>query len=369
MVVTIGKEFKLIVGGAITADFYFNSARPVAPGVPFFLAPGPKPGFRQNTFDATGRQSVLFVYFTGPEVCGFETSGIVAANFYNSSIIQDLWGVLPIVAYGQLKDERWRFAAGLQLDIFNPLNPNVLPFSRLGASGNTGAFRAQARLERYFQPTENQQITITTGIGDPVPTTINNNFTINEDNGWPNVEGRAAWALGPLAGEGIRARRPFEIGVSGVIGQMRTTVPMKTQVVANVWGFGVDMRWSLTDLLGVQGEFYMGEALGTYLGAILQNTNSVTFQGIRSAGGWLELYYYICPEKLHTHVGYGVDDPVNRDLARGQASFNDTYFANLIWDVTKSFRTAIEFTYRNTDYIGLRNNDGFGVQTQIQWKF
>jgi hypothetical protein len=368
-VLSISKDFKLILGGAITADFYFNSARPVAPGIPFFLAPGPKPGFQQNTFDATARQSMLFAYFTGPEICGFQSSGLVAVDFYNSSLIQDLWGLLPLLAYGQLKNDNWRFAAGLQLDIFNPLNPNVLPFSRLGASGNTGAFRAQARLERYFHPTEDQQITLTAGLSDPVPTTVNNNFTINEDNGWPNVEGRAAWALGPLAGEGFLAKRPFEIGVSGVVGQMRTTVVKTSQVVANVWGLGMDLRWAVNDRWGVQGEFFIGETLGTYMGGILQNTNSVTFQGIRSGGGWGELYYYICPEKLHAHVGDGVDAPVKRDLAPGQAAFNDTYFANLIWDVTKSFRAAIEFTYRVTDYIGARNNDGFGVQTQFQWKF
>jgi hypothetical protein len=294
---------------------------------------------------------------------------VLVANLYSSSLIQDLWGFLPLQAYGQLKNESWRIAAGLQLDIFNPLNPTVLPLSYLGASGNTGAFRGQFRVERYLHPSDDSDITLTAGISDPIPTTVSNTFRLSEDNGWPNVEGRAAWASGPLVGEGQLAKRPFEIGVSGLVGQIRTTVPLTTQVVANTWGLGTDLRWDFDQRCGLQGELFVGQTLGTYMGGILQNINSTTFQGIHSAGGWLELYYYLCPDKLHTHVGYGIDNPRNGDLAVGQLARNETWFANLIWDVTKHFRVACEVTYRRTVYIGLFNNDGVGAQAQVQLKF
>ncbi len=368
-VVTADENFKLVLGGAVIGDFLYNSARPVAPGTPFFLTSGPLPGFRQQTFDASARQTTLSVLVSGPEFCGFQPSAVIVANFYSSSLIEDLWGFLPLQAYAQLKNDDWRFAAGLQLDIFNPLNPNVLPLSYLGASGNTGAFRGQARVERFLHLDDNQQITLTAGLSDPVPTTVSNTFRLSEDNGWPNIEGRAAWAYGPLMGEGPLATRPFEIGVSGVVGQIRTTVPFTRQEVANVWGLGTDCRWAVTDRFGIQGELFAGQTLGTYMGGILQNVNTTTFTGIHAAGGWIELYYYICPEKLHTHVGYGIDDPLDRDLAPGQPVRNDTYFANLIWDVTKHFRLAGEFTYRKTAYTVVSNNDGFGFQTQVQFKF
>jgi hypothetical protein len=368
-VVSADENFKLVVGGAVIADFLFNRARPVAPGTPFFLTPGPRLGFRQDTFDATARQTTLYALASGPEICGFQSSAVIVANFYSSSLVEDLWGFLPLQAYGQLKNDDWRFAAGLQLDIFNPLNPTVLPISLLGASGNTGAFRGQARAERYLYPCEDQQVTLTAGLSDPVPTTVSNTFRLSEDNGWPNVEGRAAWAFGPRTGEGELVQRPFEVGVSGVVGEIRTTVPTKRQVVANVWGLGTDLRWAVTERCGVQGELYAGQTLGTYMGGILQNTNSATFAGLHSAGGWVELYYYVCPEKLHAHVGYGLDDPLDRDLAPGQPVRNDTYFANLIWDPTRYFRLAGEFTYRKTAYTMVRNNDGVGFQTQVQLKF
>jgi hypothetical protein len=368
-VVTGDPSIKIVLGGAIIADFLYSGARPVAPGTPFFLTPGPVAGFRQQTFDASARQTMLSALVVGPEVYGFQSSAVIVANLYSSSLIQDLWGVLPLQAYAQLKNDDWRFAAGLQLDIFNPLNPNVLPLSYLGASGNTGAFRGQFRVERYLHPNSDSDITLTAGISDPVPTTVTNTFRLNEDNGWPNIEGRAACAFGPLTGEGETGKRPFEWGVSGVIGQMRTTVPATTQVVANTWGFGTDLRWAFTDRFGFQGEYYVGESLGTYMGGALQNINSTTFQGVRSTGGWVEVYYYLCPDKLHTHIGYGIDNPVDADLAFGQVTRNQTVFANLIWDVTKHFRAAVEVTYRRTEYKGLNNNDGVGVHTQVQFKF
>jgi hypothetical protein len=96
LTVTMADEnYKVVVGGAIIADFLYNSARPVAPGTPFFLAPGPAPGFRQQTFDASARQTTLSAVVLGPEFCGFQPSAVIVANFYSSSLIEDLWGFLP----------------------------------------------------------------------------------------------------------------------------------------------------------------------------------------------------------------------------------------------------------------------------------
>jgi hypothetical protein len=154
-----------------------------------------------------------------------------------------------------------------------------------------------------------------------------------------------------------------------VVGQIRTTVPFTRHVVADVWGLGADCRWAVTKRFGVQGEFFTGQTLGTYTAGILQNINASTFAGVHTTGGWIELYYYICPEKLHTHVGYGIDDPLDRDLAPGQPVRNDTWFANLIWDPNKYFRVGFEVTYRKTAYTLFQNNSGCGFQTQFQFKF
>ncbi len=71
---------------------------------------------------------------------------------------------------------------------------------------------------------------------------------------------------------------------------------------------------------------------------------------------------------LHSHVGYGVDDPIDRDVPVGTTN-NSTLFANLLWDLNETFRVGFEFTWRETDYSILRDNEGAGFHTQFQWAF
>lgn len=356
----------LKLGGTISLDAFFNSARPVAPGTPFFLTP--RGLFADDTFDIHARETTIYLAADGPEVGQLKAGGFVMFALYNDSITVDRYGFLPFQAFGDLKNEAWRFAGGLQLDIFAPVIPTVLPFSILAASGNTGMYRGQLRAERFLHLTEDQQITLTAGVSDPNPTLLTNEV-LSEDNGWPNIEGRVAWAIGELNQEGLAAVRPIEVGISGVVGQIRSTdLGPATRVVADVWGIAGDLRLRISERLGIQGEVFTGQGLGTYGGEVLQNVNSVTFNAIAGTGGWAEIYYY-CTPCLHTHWGYGIDNPVNGDVAPTQITLNDAVFANVIWDVTQSFRLANEFTYRTTDYQALPNNQGFGLQWQMQWKF
>ena len=289
------------------------------------------------------------------------------ATFYNDAVIVDQYGFLPLQAYGELKNQDWRFAAGLQFDVFSPGVPTVLPFSALGASGNAGnSFRGQVRLERYLQPADDMQWTIQAALSEPISSTIDRSFRVLEDNGWPNVEGRIALALGCI--DALTAKRPFELGVSGVVGEIRTTVPLVAQVVADVWGIGTDFRWRFNDWFGVAGEWFTGKTLGTYNASILQNVNPVTLDGIHSSGGWIETFVYWTP-CLHTHVGYGIDEPDDSDIAPTGRLKNETYYANVLWDLNTTFRLGFEFTWRETEYRALPNNEGAGFHTQFQWAF
>ena len=56
---------------------------------------------------------------------------MILASFYNDNAFADAYGFLPMQAWGDLKNEDWRFAAGLQFDVFNPNVPTNLPFSIL----------------------------------------------------------------------------------------------------------------------------------------------------------------------------------------------------------------------------------------------
>lgn len=372
--ITVGSAFgdsKIIIGGAVVADLLFNEKRVVAPGTPFFLAPDNAAGRSQNTFDGSARQTNLSVVAIGPKLCDeWDTSAVVAAVLFDSSVIKDRYGVLPLMAYGEIRNQDWRFTAGLQHDTFSPLDPTMLEFSKLAASGNPAAYRLHAQATRYFHLSDDAQIDVTAGVSDPTTTIYNDvNLTLIEDNGWPNIESRVALELGPLTGEGVKATRPIEVGVSGVIGQLRRTTFMGERLVADVWGVCGDWRAAITDRFGIRGEIYVGQALGEYNGAVFQTLGAGAETPIRTSGGWLELYYYLCPEKLRTHVGYGIDDPIDRDLNPLQITRNDTYFANLIWNVNNHIQVGCEAAYRKTAYVTFLNNEGFGFMTQFQWKF
>ncbi|MCC9608358.1 hypothetical protein LOC68_10685 [Blastopirellula sp. JC732] len=366
---TLSPYFNVSFFGALKLDMIFGGARAISPGTPFFLFPGPTPGFDDNYVSVHARQSTLGAAFAGPQFGGFQSGGQVIVMFFNDNVIADQYGILPLQAYGDLRNEDWRFAAGLQFDVFAPGTPTVLPFSSLAGSGNSGnAFRGQLRLERFITVSDVKQWTIQTALSEPVVSTINPDFRLLEDNGWPNIEGRIALGLGAMEGQGPAAKRPFEVGASAVVGQLRDTDPGVRQVVANVFGISTDLRWKLTDCYGIAGELYAGQGLGTYNGAVLQNVNSTTLQAIRSSGGFGEFYYYWTP-CLHSHFGYGVDNPINRDVNVFGRTFNSTYYANALWDVNATFRIGFELTYRETQYRGLNDNEGAGLQTQFQWAF
>ena len=372
---TLNPYFNVSIFGALKLDMLFSTRRPVSAGTPFFLPPDSPFGFDQNTFDLHARQSTLGAAFTGPEIGEFRSSGLLMAMFYNDAILVDQYGFLPLQAYGELANEDWRFAAGLQFDVFAPGIPTVLPFSSLGASGNGGnSFRGQVRLEHFRNPSRDVQWTSQLAISEPVPTTIDPAFGLSEDNGWPNVEGRIALALGGLQGTGLQAKRPFEVGVSGVVGQIRNTAPGVGRVVADVWGLSGDFRWNVNDVWGFMGEFFTGQGLGTYNAGILQSINRDTLRAIRSSGGWMELFVYWTP-CLHSHFGYGIDDPIDRDVviavAATERTRNTTAYGNVIWDLNQTFRVAFEFTWRETNYAttGILDNEGAGFHTQFQWAF
>ena len=101
----------------------------------------------------------------------------------------------------------------------------------------------------------------------------------------------------------------------------------------------------------------------------------MTWKAIRSTGGFVEGFVYLTP-MLHSHTGYGVDDPDDDDITAipntlfGR-TYNSTFCSNLLWDLDKTFRIAFEATYRQTEYKEPTNlpNEGFGFHTQFAWTF
>jgi hypothetical protein len=223
------------------------------------------------------------------------------------------------------------------------------------------------------------QLTLQVALSEPLNTAVTPDVSTDEDNGLPNTEGRIGFASGKPASIGLLTQRPLEVGVSGLVGQLRrTAVPpdLPRRVVSDVWGAAVDFRVNLAGKLEFKGEAYTGQALGNYNGAILQSLDAVTWKAIRSTGGWAEGFVYLTP-MLHSHVGYGIDDPNDEDMTAIPYSlfgrtYNSTLYGNLLWNLDKTFRIAFEATYRKTEYKErplFLPNEGLGLHTQFAWFF
>jgi hypothetical protein len=114
-------------------------------------------------------------------------------------------------------------------EIYNPVSPAVLTLGKMYGSGNTGSYRGALRLERFLPLTDRSQLTLQAGTGEPIATLVTGGLPrINEDNGWPNVESRVSLGLGELRKLAGAEMRPFEVGISGVVGQVRTTRTLPT---------------------------------------------------------------------------------------------------------------------------------------------
>ena len=370
---------RLIVG--IDALAVISTERPFPSGTPLFIYPDSAFGHKHNTFDLHARQSHIGALYTGPDLGEFKTGAEILTFLQNDSLTTDDYGLLVYFAYGELKNDDWRFAAGLQQDVFNPAGPTVVYITRLLASGNTGSYRGQVRIERFLQEGDGFGMTLQAALSEPLSTLLTNRSTrIIEDNGLPNLEGRIELGFGPRRELRRSQVRSLEVGVSGVVGQFRTTrtglvppVALPPQAVMTAWGVGADIEWRPNKRCGARGEFYIGQAMGEYNGGITQSFNSTTFEEIRSAGGFGEVFYHLTDE-VRIHAGYGIDDPRDSDLAPTQIRRNQTYYANCIWDLSKVVQLGLQVDYRMTDYTrflpnAFRDSEALIVATQFRWKF
>jgi hypothetical protein len=255
-------------------------------------------------------------------------------------------GVLLRHAYWEVKDETFRLLAGQTWDVISPLYPGTLMYTVGWGGGNIGYRRAQLRCERYLAFSDIFLVTAEGALAADLFSELSPDVA-GDHAGWPVLETRVGVTLGPR-GPGCL---PITFGVSGHVGEQEFFFDPgdpNDDVAARTWSFNVDVRVPITRRLGVQAEFFTGENLGAYLGGVVQGINTATGEPIRASGGWIDFWYDWTP-CLHSHVGYSIDDPVDRDVTDGRI-YNDFFFANLSCDLTEQFLVGVEYTSWQTLY-------------------
>lgn len=306
--------------------------------------------------------------FTGPRIPALgcaQSGGKVEIDFQGNFTQENKGTVLLRHAYVEVKDEYFRLLAGQTWDVVSPLLPGTLMYSVGWGAGNIGYRRAQFRAERYFHVSDFLLVTTQASINADIVSEFGSNF-IGDHADWPVVEGRLAFTLGDRGKDG----RPLEFGISGHIGEQVwdfLTPPAADDVELRTWSFNVDFRYPITKRFGVQGEFFTGENLGAYLGGAIQGVNTVTRDTIRSTGGWVDVWYD-WTDRLHSHVGYSIDDPFNGDITTGR-TYNQFYFANLSYDLTKKFLVGVEAGQWKTNWAGKLPGDSFRLEFVAKYGF
>jgi hypothetical protein len=382
---TPGKGFALQAGDAslrLWAEaklLGFSSSRyTFNPGQPLIVSPKDPAA----SYDLSAQQSMVYVAFRGPK-WGYWTPGAFAIFWLQDNLLAEGYSFTPVVAYGEIGNGAWRVAAGQNFDVFAPRDPDTLPNGKLAATGNPGAYRPQFRVERTFEAGPGFGGVVQLAASSPVTTALPSNVDlanlqgqeIVEDNGWPNLEARLNFGFGANADRaGGRNLRPVELGVSGIVGQLRmldnirpsdplTLVSDRSTV--NVWGAAIDGQIALGRRFGLSGELYTGQGLGEYMAGILQTYNRATNQAVPTAGGWGQFYVYLA-DNLRLNLGYGIDHAQDSGLFGLQV--NSGIFANLLWDVNPWLQLGLEGNYKLTTYDVFGDKDAWVVISQVMFR-
>lgn len=371
---TADSNLNVFIGGKIRTTILFSEKRTFPSGTAFFLLPKDATG-EESSFDMNARSSSFYIAMDGPKVGNFKMSGMMYCML-SANVTSETYGILPSLLYVDLKNNKWRFAIGQQMDVFSERIPNMIDsYFALAASGCAGnSSRGQLRAERYFNLGKKRKLTITLAASEPITSYISPNLKNNtSDNGVPNLE----WAIKYNSGKDAAAWVPYdkvELAISGVNGSYRVFKNNSSGVnirvnKPQVFGIAGEYGFRLSNRFGIQGEVYNGKALGNYAAAIFQTTNGDFDNEIRSNGFWCEAAYY-WKKNLQSRFGYGEDNCKESDLKNVGILKNSTIFSNIIWDINQSLQIGTELSYKQTNYLPSSfNNKGIGGMLMVQYKF
>ncbi len=356
---TIG-DYKIVPYGALWADMIYATER-TYPGAFTLFVPSPQTeGESAYTIDA--RRTRVGFNLTGPDVSifgGAQTGGNFEIDFFGQFVVENQAGVQLRHAYWEAKNDRWRMLVGQTSDVVSPLIMNTVNYSVGWMGGNIGFRRPQFRWERYLDFSPTSLATWQVSLNHDIVPDFSTSATVDrESSSWPVIESRFGWKLGPR-GENCL---PIEVGLSGHIGRTEfdfrglgpppQSLPPEDDAQYRTWSLNVDVKAPITERWGVQGEFFTGANLSPFLGGIGQGVCGCIRAPIRGTGGWAELWYD-WNDQWHSHVGFGIDDPNNRDMQTGR-TYNSLVFVNLMYDITKKFTTGFEVSYWKTSYMDSR---------------
>lgn len=363
-------DYRIVPYGSLWGSASYDTARTSPGAYTLFVPSSDVEG--EDAFVIDTRRTRLGLDVTGPQIGYFgcaNSRGRVEIDFHGAFVVENKPGVLLRHAYAEVYDDSYRLLAGQYWDLISPLYPHTVSYSVGWGGGNIGYRRMQIRYERYLNLSDVLRITPAISVNQNIVSDFSSAAGIQpEATDWPILEGRLGCTLGPRA-DGCD---PITFGVSGHVGEQgfdftAASPPVADDLRVRTWSLNADVRVPITDRLGVQGEFFTGANLSTFLGGIIQGVDPVRREAIHSTGGWFEVWYD-WTDRLHSHAGYSLDDPRNANVTNGRI-YNHFYFINAIFDVTKQMKLGAEVTAWRTHWTANSPGDAVRMEFSGQYNF
>ena len=326
-----------------------------------------------NEYNMTAKQTRLGLDIMAPETYDWQAWGRIEFDFYGDGAThENKASVLLRHAFLELKKGNLSLLAGQTSDVISPLNIDTLNYTVGWSVGNIGYRRPQLR-GTYTYPVSQTTKLISALALSRTTGTVNEDLdldTVNDgsDSGFPTVQGRLALATKLLTSNAT------VFGISGHYGEeeidwkKRPTAPGTRQVSAKSWSINGDFDVPLTTKISVKGEAFSGYNLDDYFGGILQGVNPTTRDVIKSVGGWMQLSYKR-NDKWNYRLGFGIDDPREKDLSKTMRSRNAFYFGNVVYSLIPPVDIGLEYSYWETDNKSLSTGTDNRIQTSIIYKW
>ncbi|MDP6721195.1 MAG: hypothetical protein QGF59_21185, partial [Pirellulaceae bacterium] len=159
--------WSIVPFGMLRGELIYAQQEQAADAVIFFLGPE-NVGVNDDQFTAHGKTSMLNFAITGPSFGSWQTGGAFVMNFTGSQPLRNTSGPQVLNAYGEVKNENWRFAFGRMFDLFSPITPSTVNMGQQRAAGNVGIYRGAMQLDRYINVSEEARWTLSGRISQPV---------------------------------------------------------------------------------------------------------------------------------------------------------------------------------------------------------
>jgi len=343
---------------------------------------GSIPGFVQILSPATTSQfnvspgnTFLGVTATPPRFGPVQLQARFDMDFRSNAPYLNENAFLPLVRdlYLEATWSRLRILAGQASDIISPRAAASLNFYPLSfIPGDIGDYRPQIRVE-WRQPVSDVfEIAFQGAVAQAVQTFQVGGTIQATQTGLPDFQGHLGLAFGPERPDG--SPRLFECGIAGHVGRRQVVLtdtgappPGEVRQYAS-WSFVADGSLRLGDSTLIEGEYFIGQLLGDYSGAIFQTVDPVKKVPIRARGGWVQLTQQV-GTRWTLHAGFGTDDPFDQDLASAERRTNTELFANTLFRIVGGLRVGLELSWWATQWVDNPTATAFRVETAVLYAF